>query len=146
MLRNWFLLLVTVLLVWLGMRAVKVLKAARLETSAHATSPSGGNLEQAVMDAQRNLQMLMATRQFRCGMSELSDVANTMNAAQGLAPEDAKRFRRSGRFPRRAILHVTERPTGPWQVVLMFGRSTIRVSGYSEDLTEPLLVREVKCQ
>ena len=146
MLRNWFILLVTVLLIWLGVRAVKLLNATRLETSAHATSPSGGDLEQAVIDAQRNVQMLMATGQLRCGMGDLSNVVKTINAIQGLTPEDEKRVQRFGRLSRQAILHVTEHPTGAWQVVLTSGEGTIRISGYGDNLTGPLIVRDVKCR
>ena len=139
----------TALIIFLGIQAGRRFYASRMSPSAEFTTPNGQNIERAVIDAQMNVRMLVARGDLDCRRAEgLSNLVKTLNAAQGLVPEEETRFRKSGRFPHNAILHVAGRPTGPWQVVLA-SKSThdgIRVAGYGTDLSEPLVSKDIKCR
>ena len=139
-------LIATVLIVVIGVTVAKRFYASGPSGASSFIAPNGKNLQQAVIDVHRQA-MLLSGRQ-GCGHAEaLSELAATMNVAQGLVPEEERRLRNAGRLPSRALLYLVGRPTGPWQVVLAeaTGGSAIRIEGYGADRATPLISKSVRC-
>ena len=147
--RRYSVAVATALIMFLGIQAARQFYASSMSPSTRFVSPGGQNLERAVVDAQMNLGMLMGRRELDCRhIATLSEVVKTMNASQGLVPDQQERVQTSNRSLHEGMLHVIGKPTGPWQVALAVvpRRHAIRIAGYGADLKEPLLSREVTCR
>ncbi len=121
--------------------------------SAQPTAKKGSSLkkrqlEEAIFYVETNLESLGEASYVQwTPTTAVANLAETMNAAQILLPEEEQQYRQAGIRPKEAIPYLLEKPTDSWQVVLIAdeAQQKIRVEGYGKDLSQPLIVKEIPC-
>ena len=111
-------------------------------------APNNRSVEQAVREAHANLGTMALAGRVDCrDRAALPRIAEELNALQGIMPEDGRRLRKMGSLPPQGILHVANKPTGPWQVVLVVDREegVIHVEGYGDQMQTPGIVKSIAC-
>ncbi len=106
------------------------------------------SMETAIATFESNLSLLGDADLLTWTPSMASmEMVDVMNAAQILLPEEEAEFRQAGKPVPEPIPYVLEKPSNPWQIVVIpdDAAQTIRIEGYGMDLTQPLITKEWPC-